>query len=259
MTKEQVLEEFDKGYDCCQVVFRYWAEKLNMDTELAYKVSSGFGAGMFQGETCGAVIGAYMALGLKYGSTLPSPEGDEQRVESIIKDVEFREKFLQKYNSTMCRELMGADFATKEGAQKIKEEQNLKKWSVRKMNLSKIHHIAIIVSDYEAAKDFYVNKLGFSVIRENYRSERKDWKLDLRVNEYTELEIFAEENPPKRVNRPEACGLRHLAFCVESVEQTVRELRELGIECEPIRVDDYTGKKMTFFHDPDGLPLELHE
>ena len=120
------------------------------------------------------------------------------------------------------------------------------------MTLSKIHHIAIIVSDYEAAKDFYVNKLGFSVIRENYRSERKDWKLDLRVNEYTELEIFAEENPPKRVNRPEACGLRHLAFCVDSVA-------EVGIECEPIRVDDYTGKKMTFFHDPDGLPLELHE
>ena len=127
------------------------------------------------------------------------------------------------------------------------------------MNLSKIHHIAIIVSDYEAAKDFYVNKLGFSVIRENYRPERKDWKLDLRVNEYTELEIFAEENPPKRVNRPEACGLRHLAFCVESVEQTVKELAEVGIKCEPIRVDDYTGKKMTFFHDPDGLPLELHE
>ena len=87
------------------------------------------------------------------------------------------------------------------------------------MNLSKIHHIAIIVSDYEATKDFYVNKLGFSVIRENYRPERKDWKLDLRVN----------------------------------------ELAEVGIECEPIRVDDYTGKKMTFFHDPDGLPLELHE
>ena len=83
--------------------------------------------------------------------------------------------------------------------------------------------------------------------------------VDLRVNEHTELEIFAEENPPKRVNRPEACGLRHLAFCVESVEQTVNELTEVGIECEPIRVDDYTGKKMTFFHDPDGLPLELHE
>ena len=79
------------------------------------------------------------------------------------------------------------------------------------------------------------------------------------TNEHTELEIFAEENPPKRVNRPEACGLRHLAFCVDSVEQTVRELAEVGIECEPIRVDDYTSKKMTFFHDPDGLPLELHE
>ena len=83
--------------------------------------------------------------------------------------------------------------------------------------------------------------------------------IDLRVNELTELEIFAEENPPKRVNRPEACGLRHLAFCVDSVEQTVKELTAAGIECEPIRVDDYTGKKMTFFHDPDGLPLELHE
>ena len=104
-----------------------------------------------------------------------------------------------------------------------------------------------------------MNKLGFSVIRENYRLERKDWKLDLRVNEHTELEIFVEENPPKRVNRPEACGLRHLAFCVKSVEQTVRKLAEVGIECEPIRVDDYTGKKMTFFHDPDGLPLELYE
>ena len=100
------------------------------------------------------------------------------------------------------------------------------------MNLSKIHHIAIIVSDYEAAREFYVNKLGFAVIRENYRPERKDWKLDLRVNEHTELEIFAEENPPKRVNRPEACGLRHLAFCVDSMEQTVNELAEVGIECE---------------------------
>ena len=127
------------------------------------------------------------------------------------------------------------------------------------MNLSKIHHIAIIVSDYEAAKNFYVNKLGFSVIRENYRPEREDWKLDLRVNEHAELEIFAEKNPPMRVNHPEACRLRHLAFCVKSVEQKVRKLAEVGIGCEPVRVDDDTGKKMTFFHDPDGLPLELHE
>ena len=127
------------------------------------------------------------------------------------------------------------------------------------MNLSKIHHIAIIVSDYEVSRDFYVNKLGFSVIRENCRPERRDWKLDLRLNECTELEIFAEENPPKRVSRPEACGLRHLAFHVESVEQTVKELEAAGIECEPIRIDTYTGKKLTFFQDPDGLPLELHE
>ena len=127
------------------------------------------------------------------------------------------------------------------------------------MNLSAIHHVAIIVSDYEASKEFYVNKLGFSIIRENYRPERKDWKLDLRLSDSVELEIFAEENPPKRVNRPEACGLRHLAFQVDCVEETVNELAARGIVCEPVRADPYTGKRMTFFFDPDGLPLELHE
>lgn len=130
------------------------------------------------------------------------------------------------------------------------------------MKLSAIHHVAIIVSDYEKAKDFYVGKLGFTVIRENYREERKDWKLDLRVGEgenAVELEIFAEPAPPKRVSRPEACGLRHLAFWVENVEATVAELEKMGIPCEPIRYDTYTNKKMTFFSDPDGLPLELHE
>lgn len=127
------------------------------------------------------------------------------------------------------------------------------------MRLSSIHHIAIIVSDYAAAKDFYVNKLGFQVIRENYRPERRDWKLDLRLSDTVELEIFGEEDPPKRVNRPEACGLRHLAFHVDDVEAVVGELAELGISCEPVRTDTYTGKKMTFFFDPDGLPLELHE
>lgn len=127
------------------------------------------------------------------------------------------------------------------------------------MHLSSIHHIAIIVSDYAAAKDFYVNKLGFQVIRENYRPERRDWKLDLRISDTVELEIFVEENPPKRVNHPEACGLRHLAFHVDDVEAVVGELAEVGIPCEPIRTDTYTGKKMTFFFDPDGLPLELHE
>lgn len=127
------------------------------------------------------------------------------------------------------------------------------------MKLNSVHHIAIIVSDIEKAREFYIYKLGFEVIREKYRKERGDWKLDLRVDEHTELEIFAEKNPPKRVNRPEACGLRHLAFCVESVEETVKELAEMDIECEPIRTDSYTGEKMTFFFDPDGLPLEIHE
>ena len=127
------------------------------------------------------------------------------------------------------------------------------------MNLNAIHHIAIIVSNYERARAFYVDKLGFAVIRENYRPEKKDWKLDLRVNEDIELEIFAPQNPPKRPSYPEACGLRHLAFRVDSVEAAVRELEALGVACEPIRTDTFTGKKMTFFHDPDGLPLELHE
>lgn len=130
------------------------------------------------------------------------------------------------------------------------------------MKLNAVHHIAIIVSDIEAAKDFYVHRLGFEVIRENYRESRLDWKLDLRLGEgenAVELEIFAELNPPKRVNRPEACGLRHLAFRVEDVAEAVDDLKSRGIECEPISYDEYTRKRMTFFFDPDGLPLELHE
>lgn len=127
------------------------------------------------------------------------------------------------------------------------------------MELSAIHHVAIIVSDYERSREFYVNKLGFSVVRENYRPDKKDWKLDLRVNDTTELELFAPENPPKRPSYPEACGLRHLAFRVENIEQTIEELKKLGIACEPLRMDTFTGKKMTFFFDPDNLPLELHE
>ena len=127
------------------------------------------------------------------------------------------------------------------------------------MNLSRIHHIAIIVSDYEASKDFYVNKLGFQIVRENFRPERKDWKLDLKINETTELEIFGVKNPPARVTRPEAAGLRHLAFFTDNIEKTVAELKEKGIVTEPVRVDEFSGKKFTFFADPDGLPIELHE
>ncbi|NFR87135.1 MULTISPECIES: VOC family protein [unclassified Clostridium] len=126
------------------------------------------------------------------------------------------------------------------------------------MNLNTIHHVAIIVSDYEKSKDFYVNKLGFNIIRENYRPDRGDYKLDLKFGD-CELEIFGMENSPKRVSRPEACGLRHLAFKVECIEDIISELNEKGIETEPIRIDEFTNKKMTFFSDPDGLPLELHE
>ncbi|WP_195972891.1 VOC family protein [Clostridium thermobutyricum] len=126
------------------------------------------------------------------------------------------------------------------------------------MNLNAIHHIAIIVSDYEKSKDFYVNKLGFSIIRENYRESRDDYKLDLKLGD-VELEIFGIKNSPKRVSRPEACGLRHLAFKVENIEEVIKELNSKGIETEKVRIDEFTNKKMTFFRDPDDLPLELHE
>lgn len=127
------------------------------------------------------------------------------------------------------------------------------------MRLDTIHHVAIIASDYARSRSFYVEKLGFEVIRENARPERGDYKLDLRINETTELELFGMPNPPARVSGPEACGLRHLAFRVRDVEEAVRELGERGIACEPIREDVFTDKRMTFFRDPDGLPLELHE
>lgn len=126
------------------------------------------------------------------------------------------------------------------------------------MNLKKVHHIAIIGSNYEKSKHFYVDLLGFSIIRENYRPERDDYKIDLQLDEI-ELELFIIKNCPKRPSYPESYGLRHLAFAVDSVDDTVRELNKMGIITEPIRLDTYTGKKMTFFHDPDNLPLEIHE
>ena len=126
------------------------------------------------------------------------------------------------------------------------------------MKLNSIHHVAIIVSDYEKSKRFYVNILGFEIIRENYRKHRNDYKLDLKLGD-CELEIFGIKDSPKRVSRPEACGLRHLAFKVDCIEDVIKELNESGIETEPIRFDEFTNKKMTFFSDPDGLPLELHE
>lgn len=126
------------------------------------------------------------------------------------------------------------------------------------MHLSKVHHIAIIGSNYEKSRHFYVDLLGFQVIRENYREQRNDWKIDLQLDDL-ELELFIMKGCPRRPSYPEAYGLRHLAFHVESVDETVQELTARGIACEPIRTDEYTGKKMTFFFDPDGLPLEIHE
>ena len=126
------------------------------------------------------------------------------------------------------------------------------------MKLDRIHHVAIIASDYEKSRDFYVNKLGLPLIREVYRQERNDYILTLLVGN-VEVELFVEENPPQRVTSPEARGLRHLAFHVENIEEAVKELNALGIPTEPIRVDPYTGTRMTFFRDPDQLPLELHE
>ncbi len=124
--------------------------------------------------------------------------------------------------------------------------------------LNAIHHIAIIVSDYEKSKDFYVNKLGFEVIREVVRPQNNDIKLDLKLAG-RELEIFAKTDAPARPTNPEALGLRHLAFKVEKIEPAVAWLKSMGIETEPIRTDPYTNNKMTFFRDPDMLPLELHE
>lgn len=125
------------------------------------------------------------------------------------------------------------------------------------MKLDTVHHIAIITHNYESTIDFYVKKLGFKIIRENKRIDKDDIKLDLELGDM-ELEIFIKPNAPIHPF-PETTGLRHLAFKVEDVEETVKELNSLGIETEPIRNDTFTGSKMTFFKDPDNLPLEIHE
>ncbi len=125
--------------------------------------------------------------------------------------------------------------------------------------LKKIHHIAIICSDFEKSKDFYVNKLGLEILAEVYRKERDSYKLDLALHGEYVIELFSFPNPPARPSRPEACGLRHLAFEVNDVEKVKSELEAKGILSEPMRIDEFTGKKFTFFEDPDGLPLEIYE
>lgn len=127
------------------------------------------------------------------------------------------------------------------------------------MFINKIHHTAIICSNYEKSKDFYVNILGFKILKETYRSERKSYKLDLEIAGEYQIELFSFPDPPERITSPEARGLRHLAFEVDDIENSVKYLNEKNIVIEPIKIDIVTGKKYTFFRDPDNLPLEICE
>lgn len=125
--------------------------------------------------------------------------------------------------------------------------------------LRAIHHVAIICSDYTRSKAFYTETLGLKVVHEVYREARDSWKLDLEVSPGVQVELFSFPSPPARVSRPEAQGLRHLAFAVDDIDAAVATLAARGVVCEPIRVDEYTGQRFTFFADPDDLPLELYE
>lgn len=125
--------------------------------------------------------------------------------------------------------------------------------------LQHIHHIAIICSDYAKSKAFYTEVLGLKILKETYREERKSYKLDLALNGTYCIELFSFPNAPNRVSRPEAQGLRHLAFSVKDIEVAIKELQSKGVTTEAIRIDEITGKRFTFFEDPDQLPLELYE
>jgi glyoxylase I family protein len=125
--------------------------------------------------------------------------------------------------------------------------------------LQSIHHVAIICSDYDASKKFYTDVLGFEIIAEHFRSERKSWKLDLSLKNHYIIELFSFPDPPPRVSKPEARGLRHIAFAVNNVNDATSVLRGKGVVTEAVRIDEFTGKRYTFFADPDGLPIELYE
>ena len=124
---------------------------------------------------------------------------------------------------------------------------------------NRLHHIAIICSNYPRSKHFYVEILGFKIVREVFREDRRSFKLDLQVGDKYQLELFSFPSPPERLTSPEACGLRHIAFEVEDVEGNCKILRARGVDVEPVRVDEFTGKTFTFFRDPDGLPIEIYE
>lgn len=125
--------------------------------------------------------------------------------------------------------------------------------------LQTVHHVALICSDYAKSKHFYTKILGLKIIAENYRVARDSWKLDLALPDGAQLELFSFPRPPARPSRPEACGLRHLAFVVRDLEVYVEWLESNGVVVEPVRIDEFTHKRFTFFQDPDGLPLELYE
>lgn len=127
------------------------------------------------------------------------------------------------------------------------------------LKLLRAHHIAVICSDYVQSRRFYTEVLGLEIVTEVYREKRESHKLDLRLPNGVQIELFSFPNPPARVNRPEACGLRHLAFEVADLDEAVADLGRQSIAVEPVRVDEHTGKRFTFFADPDGLPLELYE
>lgn len=126
------------------------------------------------------------------------------------------------------------------------------------MSLS-LHHIAIICSDYERSKHFYSDIIGLRIIREVYRAERASWKLDLALADGVMIELFSFPHPPERPTHPEACGARHIAFGVAALDVEIERLKQHGVDCEPVRIDAFTGARFTFFSDPDGLPLELYE
>lgn len=127
------------------------------------------------------------------------------------------------------------------------------------LKINKIHHIAIICSDYERSKHFYSVVLGLKIVREVYREERNSYKLDLEVAGQYQIELFSFPNPAARPSRPEAAGLRHLAFEVDDVDEAIRHIAGYDVIAEPVRVDEFTGKRFTFFADPDGLPIEFYE
>lgn len=127
------------------------------------------------------------------------------------------------------------------------------------LNLKKIHHVAIICSDYEVSKHFYTKVLGFEIKAETFRAERDSYKLDLSLNDTYCIELFSFPNPPKRLSRPEGLGLRHIAFEIDNMEETIKYLKIQNLNPEPIRIDEFTGKKFTFISDPDDLPIEFYQ